>query len=48
MATLDLSQYGIKDVKNIIHNPSYEELYKDETNPNLEVMKKVSQPTSEQ
>lgn len=36
MATLDLSQYGIKDVKNIIHNPSYEELYKDETNPNLE------------
>ena len=36
MATLDLSQYGIKDVKKIIHNPSYEELYKDETNPALE------------
>ncbi len=35
MATIDLSQYGIKDVKKIIHNPSYEELYKDETNPAL-------------
>ena len=36
MAELDLSRYGIKDVKKIIHNPSYEELYKDETNPALE------------
>ena len=36
MATLDLSQYGIKDVKKIIHNPSYEELFKAETNPELE------------
>ena len=40
MATLDLSRYGIKDVKNIIHNPSYEELYKDETNPALEGFEK--------
>ncbi len=36
MVKLDLSQYGIKDVKNIIYNPSYEELFKDETNPALE------------
>ena len=36
MATLDLSQYGIKDVKKIIHNPSYDELYKAELNPELE------------
>ena len=36
MATLDLSQYGIKDVKKIIHNPSYEDLFKDETDPKLE------------
>ena len=36
MAPLDLSQYGIKDVKKIIHNPSYDELYKDETNAALE------------
>ena len=35
MAELDLAQYGIKVVKKIIHNPSYEELYKDETNPEL-------------
>ena len=24
MANLDLSKYGIKDVKEIIHNPSYD------------------------
>ncbi|MDE7159784.1 MAG: phosphoenolpyruvate carboxykinase (ATP) [Muribaculaceae bacterium] len=36
MAELNLAQYGIKDVKEIIHNPSYEQLYKDETNPALE------------
>ena len=40
MATLDLSQYGIKDVKNIIHNPSYEQLFKDETNPELQGFEK--------
>ena len=36
MATLDLSKYGIKDVKEIIHNPSYEFLYAEETKPGLE------------
>ncbi len=40
MATLDLSQYGIKDVKNIIHNPSYEQLFNDETNPELQGFEK--------
>ena len=35
MATLDLSRYGIKDVKGIIHNPSFEQLFKDETSPAL-------------
>ena len=35
MAVLDLSRYGIKDVKNIIHNPSYEDLFKDETATDL-------------
>ena len=35
MANLDLSRYGIKDVKNIIYNPSYDELFKDETAPAL-------------
>ncbi len=36
MATLDLAQYGIKDVKKIIHNPSYDDLYKAELDPSLE------------
>ena len=35
MAQIDLSQYGIKDVKTIIHNPSYEDLFKDEMDPSL-------------
>ena len=29
--TLDLAKYGITDVKQIVHNPSYEQLHKDET-----------------
>ncbi len=33
---LDLSKYGIKDVKEILYNPSYEELFKLETDPKLE------------
>ena len=36
MAQIDLTKYGIKDVKEIIYNPSYEQLYKDETDPSLE------------
>ena len=28
MANLDLSKYGIQDVKEILHNPSYEVLKK--------------------
>jgi phosphoenolpyruvate carboxykinase (ATP) len=35
MAQVDLSQYGIKDVKKVIYNPSYDQLFKDETNPDL-------------
>ena len=35
MANIDLAQYGIKDVKKVIYNPSYDELFKDETAPNL-------------
>ena len=33
---LDLSKYGITDVKEIIYNPSYEKLFEAETNPDLE------------
>jgi phosphoenolpyruvate carboxykinase (ATP) len=33
---LDLSQYGISDVKEMYHNLSYEDLFKHETDPSLE------------
>ena len=35
MSTIDLSQYGIANAK-VIHNPSYEQLFKDETEPGLQ------------
>ncbi|NNT70775.1 phosphoenolpyruvate carboxykinase (ATP) [Flavobacterium sp. IMCC34852] len=34
--SISLEQYGIKNVNEIIHNPSFEKLYNDELNPNLE------------
>ena len=40
MSTIDLSQYGIKNVKEVIYNPSYEQLFKDETDPSLEGFEK--------
>lgn len=36
MKNLDLSKYGITDVKEIVYNPSYEQLFEEEMNPNLE------------
>ena len=35
MPAIDLSRYGITDVKEIIYNPSYERLFADETDPAL-------------
>ena len=35
MAKLDLSKYGITDVKEILHNPSYEVLFEEETKEGL-------------
>ena len=35
MANIDLTKYGITGTKRIIHNPSYEDLFKDEMNPEL-------------
>ena len=32
----DLAGYGITDVKELIYNPSYEKLFQDEMNPNLD------------
>ena len=40
MANLDLSKYGIQDVKEIIHNPSYDVLFAEETKPGLEGFEK--------
>ena len=36
MAKLDLTKYGISGTTEIIHNPSYEELFAAETDPTLE------------
>jgi len=35
MKQIDLAKYGITGVTEVIYNPSYETLYKEETNPNL-------------
>ncbi|MFQ9515634.1 MAG: phosphoenolpyruvate carboxykinase (ATP) [Eubacterium sp.] len=36
MATIDLSKYGITGVSEVVYNPSYDKLFEDETNPELE------------
>ena len=36
MATVDLTKYGITGVKEIVHNPSYEVLFEEETKAGLE------------
>ena len=40
MAKLDLSKYGINGVTEIVHNPSYEELFEAEMDPTLEGFEK--------
>ena len=35
MTKLDLTKYGITDVKEVLHNPSYEVLYQAETEEGL-------------
>ncbi|MFI3322158.1 MAG: phosphoenolpyruvate carboxykinase (ATP) [Rikenellaceae bacterium] len=40
MATIDLSKYGILGVTEIVHNPSYEQLFVEETSPALEGFEK--------
>ncbi len=32
----DLSQYGITDVQEVVYNPSYDQLFEEETRPDLE------------
>ena len=40
MANLDLSKYGITDVVEVLHNPSYDVLFAEETKPGLEGFEK--------
>ena len=40
MANLDLTKYGIVGTTEIIHNPSYDQLFKEETKPGLEGFEK--------
>ena len=40
MANINVTKYGITDVKEIVYNPSYEQLFKDETDPSLEGFEK--------
>ena len=40
MAALDLTKYGITGVTEIVHNPSYEQLFEEETKPGLEGFEK--------
>ena len=40
MAQIDLSKYGITGTTEIIHNPSYEMLFAEETKPELEGFEK--------
>ena len=43
MAKLDLTKYGINGTTEIIHNPSYEELFEAEIDPRLEGYEKGQQ-----
>ena len=36
MANIDLTKYGITGTTEIVYNPSYEDLYKEEVKPELE------------
>ena len=43
MKTIDLTKYGIQNTKEVIYNPSYEELFVAETDPTLEGYEKGQQ-----
>ncbi|MCD8172596.1 MAG: phosphoenolpyruvate carboxykinase (ATP) [Alistipes sp.] len=40
MSTIDLSKYGITGITEIVHNPSYDQLFDEETKPGLEGFEK--------
>ena len=37
MADIDLNKYGISGTTEIVYNPSYEQLFKDEMDPSLSI-----------
>ena len=41
MAKINLKQYGITGTTEVIYNPSYDELYREETRKACAVMKRV-------
>ena len=43
MSKLDLTKYGITGTVEILHNPSYDVLYAEETKPGLEGYEKGTQ-----
>ena len=42
MAEINLSKYGITDTVEIVHNPSYELLFEEETKAGVERLRKRS------
>ena len=40
METYGLEQYGITGIKEVVYNPSYEQLLRDEMDPSLEGFEK--------
>ena len=46
MAELNLSKYGISGTTEIVHNPSYEMLFAEETKPGLEGYEKSARSAS--
>ena len=45
MSNIDLTKYGITGVKEIVYNPSYEQLFADEMDPALRALTRVSSPS---
>ena len=41
MAQIDLTKYGITGTTEIVYNPSYEQLFEEETKPELEGYEKA-------
>ena len=45
MAKVDLSQYGITGTTEVVYNPSYEDLFAEETSQNWKAMRRDRLPS---